>query len=107
VVVLLFEHLVFTILFTMNFDETEEFVCPSIHSMENKCRTEYKTIYGTYPPWNFQENATPWPVTILDKYKIQVQNRGSAPPPVPAPVPSPSEPEPVPEQIMSIHTSTY
>jgi len=89
------------------YDETEEFVCPSIHSMENKCRNEYKEIYGTYPPWNFQENATPWPVTILDKYKIQVQNRGAAPPPVPAPVPSPNEPEPVPEQIMSIHTSTY
>lgn len=59
------------------YSETEEMICPSIHSMENKCRNEYKDIYDRYPPWNFQENAMAWPASILDKYKEQVQNRGA------------------------------
>ena len=58
------------------FGETEEMVCPSIHSMEDKCRSEYHTIYGHYPPWNFQENAIPWPEKIAELYKQQVQARG-------------------------------
>jgi len=59
------------------FNETEEFVCPSIHSMEDKCRSEYHTIYGHYPPWNFQENSIPWPEKIAELFKQQVQTRGN------------------------------
>ena len=59
------------------FGETTEFICPSIHAMEEKCRNDYKNVYGKYPPWNFQENAISWPNEILEKYKSQVQNRGT------------------------------
>lgn len=59
------------------FGETTELICPSIHAMEDKCRNDYKNVYDKYPPWNFQENAVSWPKEILDKYKIQVQNRGN------------------------------
>lgn len=59
------------------YDESEEFICPSIHSMEDKCRNEYKNVYGKYPPWNFQENVQSWPEDILEKYKMQVQERGN------------------------------
>jgi len=58
------------------YGETEEFLCPSIHSMEDKCRKDYKDTYGCYPPWNFQENGKSWPVDILQMYKNQVQERG-------------------------------
>jgi hypothetical protein len=58
------------------YDETEEFICPSIHSMEEKCRKDYKDTYGCYPPWNFQENGKSWPDDILQMYKNQVQERG-------------------------------
>lgn len=59
------------------FGETTEFICPSIHAMEEKCRNDYKNVYGKYPQWNFQENAISWPNEILEKYKTQVQNRGT------------------------------
>ena len=59
------------------FGETTELICPSIHAMEEKCRNDYKNVYGKYPPWNFQENAISWPNDILEKYKMQVQNRGN------------------------------
>lgn len=58
------------------YDETEELICPSIHSMEEKCRKDYKDTYGCYPPWNFQENGKSWPDDILQMYKNQVQERG-------------------------------
>lgn len=58
------------------YEESEEFLCPSIHSMEEKCRNDYKKTYGCYPPWNFQENVQSWPEDILNLYKQQVQNRG-------------------------------
>ena len=46
------------------FDITEMFITPSIHSMEAKCRDDYKRIMGDFPPWNFQERGQPWPDTI-------------------------------------------
>lgn len=58
------------------YGETEELICPSIHSMEEKCRKDYKDTYGCYPPWNFQENGKSWPDDILQMYKNQVQERG-------------------------------
>jgi len=58
------------------YGETEELICPSIHSMEEKCRKDYKDTYGCYPPWNFQENGKSWPDNILQLYKEQVQGRG-------------------------------
>lgn len=59
------------------YNEEEQDICPSIHSMEEKCRNDYKNIYGKYPPWNFQENCQSWPDDILQKYKEQVQNRNT------------------------------
>ena len=44
--------------------------------MEDKCRLEYKHVYGKYPEWNFQENAEQWPTHIQELYKEQVQQRG-------------------------------
>lgn len=58
------------------FDEGEQLICPSIHAMEARCRNDYKDIYKSFPPWNFQENGESWPNNILEKYKEQVQNRG-------------------------------
>ena len=58
------------------FGEQLETIFPSIKSMEDKCRTEYKHVYGKYPPWNFQENGEQWPHNIQTKYKAQVQQRG-------------------------------
>ena len=58
--------------------ETEEMeVTPSIHCMEDKCRSDYKKIMGDYPPWNFQERGAPWPEHILELYKAQVAQRGT------------------------------
>ena len=58
------------------FGEEEQEIFPAIRSMEDKCRLEYKEVYGRYPDWNFQENAEQWPSNIQDKYKEQVQQRG-------------------------------
>ena len=58
------------------FGEEEQEIYPAIRSMEDKCRLEYKQVYGKYPDWNFQENAEQWPTHIQDLYKIQVQQRG-------------------------------
>jgi len=55
---------------------SEELLCPSIHSMEDRCREDYHDTYGCYPPWNFQENRKSWPHDILEMYKNQVQERG-------------------------------
>ena len=58
------------------FGEEEQEIYPAIRSMEDKCRLEYKQVYGKYPDWNFQENAEQWPTHIQDLFKIQVQQRG-------------------------------
>lgn len=58
------------------FGEEEQEIYPAIRSMEEKCRLEYKEVYGKYPDWNFQENAEQWPTHIQELYKIQVQQRG-------------------------------
>ena len=58
------------------FGQEEQEIYPSIRSMEDKCRLEYKHVYGKYPDWNFQENAEQWPTHIQELYKIQVQQRG-------------------------------
>jgi len=58
------------------FGEEEQEIFPAIRSMEDKCRLEYKEVYGRYPDWNFQENAEQWPSHIQEKYKEQVQQRG-------------------------------
>ena len=50
------------------FDITEMFITPSIHSMEEKCRNDYKRIMGDFPPWNFQERGQPWPDTIRSQH---------------------------------------
>jgi len=57
------------------FNITEEIIYPSIKSMEDKCKNDYKSIYNKFPPWNFQENIEEWPENIKQLYKIQVQNR--------------------------------
>ncbi len=58
------------------FGEEEQEIYPAIRSMEDKCRLEYKQVYGKYPEWNFQENAEQWPTHIQELYKAQVQQRG-------------------------------
>ena len=57
------------------FDTIELFVTPSIHTMEERCRNDYKAIMNDYPPWNFQERAKAWPENINILYKQQVANR--------------------------------
>ena len=57
------------------FDTIELFLTPSIHSMEERCRNDYKSIVGDYPPWNFQERAKAWPKNINMLYRQQVANR--------------------------------
>ena len=59
------------------FDVTEMMVTPSIHCMEDACRSDYKKIMGEYPPWNFQERGTPWPEDVQIAYKEQVANRAT------------------------------
>ena len=58
------------------FGQEEQEIYPAIRSMEDKCRLEYKEVYGKYPDWNFQENAEQWPEQIQNLYKQQVQQRG-------------------------------
>lgn len=57
------------------FEEEEQVVYPSIHSMEDKCRRDYQTAVGNYPPWNFQERGAPWPEFVQLEYKKQVASR--------------------------------
>jgi hypothetical protein len=58
------------------FTESTELIYPSVKSMEDKCRNDYKSIYKCFPIWNFQENGEEWPDWIKNLYKEQVQNRG-------------------------------
>lgn len=58
------------------FEEHEEEIFPSIKSMEEKCRKDYKQVYNKYPIWNFQENHEQWAEHIQTLYKAQVQQRG-------------------------------
>lgn len=57
------------------FDTSVEIIFPSIKSMEDKCRNDYKKVYNRFPSWNFQENGQEWPENIKKIYKEQVQNR--------------------------------
>jgi hypothetical protein len=58
------------------FEDEEILTYPSVHSMEDKCRNDYKNAVGIYPPWNFQENkGTEWPDFIKLAYKEQVASR--------------------------------
>lgn len=43
--------------------------------MESLCLSEYKSVEGKYPPWNFQENNEKWPDFIREKYNYL--NKGS------------------------------
>jgi hypothetical protein len=57
------------------YSSIEKITYPDIKEMEDICRMDYKKIYGKYPPWNFQENVEPWPASIKEAYKTQVNNR--------------------------------
>jgi hypothetical protein len=46
------------------FDEKEMEVS-SFRSMEQRCKEDYRSIVGNYPPWNFQEKGEPWRKDIL------------------------------------------
>ena len=70
------------------FGEKEEVIYPSIKSMEDTCRNNYKEVYNKYPPWNFQENAEQWPLHIQELYKAQVQQRGPRVDATPEPLPT-------------------
>ena len=47
-------------------------VFPDVKEMEDLCREDYKKIYGSYPPWNFQENTMEWPYHIKSLYKQRI-----------------------------------
>jgi hypothetical protein len=47
-------------------------VFPDVKEMEDLCREDYKKIYSTYPPWNFQENGEEWPYKIKSLYKQRI-----------------------------------
>jgi len=57
------------------YEVSNEIIYPSIKSMEDKCRNDYKKIFNRFPSWNFQENHQEWPEHIKKMYKEQVKNR--------------------------------
>lgn len=49
---------------------------PQIKEMEDLCRENYKSQYGKYPRWNFQENVEQYPPHIEEKYREWMNTRG-------------------------------
>lgn len=51
----------------------EKITYPQIKVMEDLCREDYKSTYGIYPKWNFQEKGEKWPEHIKTAYKEHVE----------------------------------
>lgn len=60
-------------LFNATYIETN----PDILDIETKCKEDYKSKEGSYPPWNFQENGEIWRIDILRDQAEHNKNRNS------------------------------
>jgi len=58
------------------FDE-KEIEVGAFRDMENRCKEDYKSVEGKYPPWNFQENGTIWRTDILRDHNTHGKKRKS------------------------------
>jgi len=47
----------------------------SFKEMENFCKSDYYSIEGKHPDWNFQENHAPYPSMLAKKHNLYHQNR--------------------------------
>ena len=54
-------------------------VFPDIKEMERMCTSDYKKIFGKYPPWSFQENGEEWPKEIKISYNLHLQLKNKKP----------------------------
>ena len=54
------------------FDEYEDMISPSVYELERICIKEYKRIFESIPPWNFQEAKQEWPEHIKIAHRKQL-----------------------------------
>jgi len=57
------------------FTQSKQQVCISAKGMEEHCLKDYKSILGSYPEWNYQENGLPIPKHITESYANYKQKR--------------------------------